>query len=274
MAKAPKQPGEAEAEDQDDVEEQAEVGTETEADDAEIAGAEGEQEGDDAAAAEGEGEVGDEEESEVDERPRKLTARERVQQAVNRAKAAEEEAARERTRREELERVRNQPDPAAEARREAAEEEAARLEGPEAVARLLTRRSEARISQQIGVMQFQQADIADRSEFREFLLDHPRLKDISKEVEDRLAQYRRNGVNPKRTEIAKLVLGERALQRGPAAAERQRRQGRERIAAETTRRGTGAGGSDVRRTPARANDDSLEATEARLRARIARGQNI
>lgn len=245
----------------DEEDEIGEPETETAAD--ETPGDEGQPEGDDP-AGEGEGEP----EGEELERQRPLSRSERrFQKLANETREAKEEAANAKRRLDEIERQRNIPNAEEMRRRELVEEEEARLAGPEAFADLKIRRSEGRIAAQLNGMAFRQADIDDKASFRELAADHPAIKAIAAEVEETLAQYRRNGNNPTREAVAKYLLGDRLLKRAPAQQRRQVKDGQRRVAAQTTRRGTGGGG-DVRRD-GRPAADSLKAIEARLK-----GQNI
>lgn len=174
------------------------------------------------------GEEGDDPEPE----PRRQSRGEnRVAKATREAKEARERAEALEARLADLERQRNAPparDPAADAA--ARERHLASLTPDQKVEFLLeeNRRTTQHTLQQT---QFQVWDMGDKAAFQSLAATHPALKGMEAEVEAELAKLRASGGNAPRENVAKFLLGQKALTRAPKArkqGERRAAEGRER----------------------------------------------
>ena len=97
-------------------------------------------------------------------------------------------------------------------------------------------RSEARLNdvldqqnRQMAAMQARFADQTDKATFSSLAASNPLYKAVASEVETKLADLRRQGQNVDREALAKYLIGERVLKRGPKAAQQQRKAGQTNI---------------------------------------------
>lgn len=81
----------------------------------------------------------------------------------------------------------------------------------------LLRENAARTEHQLNEIRFQTWDAGDKSSFQTLAAKNPALAGLEDEVEARLAELRAQGSNAPRENIAKFLLGERALARAPRA---------------------------------------------------------
>lgn len=133
-------------------------------------------------------------------------------------------------------------------------------------------RERALFGQQLQGMELRMAQSDDRAAFSDLKRDNPVANRHSGEVEKRFKDFQSKGNFVSREIILKNLLGEIALERGPAAARRSGQQGRDRIAAERGRPGARRGDSPP--AGGRRDDMSLEATEARLHAAFNAGATL
>ena len=183
-----------------------------------------------------------------------------------RARAREAEAKAKRLEDALLQRVeipRNQgPDPALErARIRAAEletaRETARLNGdPASVVSVTERHLREDFASEIQSLRFTTQDSADRSAFESLCARNPAVASLREEVDERLAQERRNGFNFPRETVAKFLLGERALKNGPRAKAAQQKRADVERTRQTVRTPSNTNRSDVSRTSGKGNDAS------------------
>lgn len=86
-----------------------------------------------------------------------------------------------------------------------------------------------RQEQQNAALQFQLRDSTDKSTFAALAVGNAFYRSVAKEVETKLAELRRQGQDVAREALAKYIIGERVLAKGPKAVERQRSEGERRI---------------------------------------------
>ena len=117
---------------------------------------------------------------------------------------------------------------------------------------------------EIARIRFDSYDANDKAAFAALAAKTPALRALEAEVEERLAEVRKNGGNVARAQVASFILGEKAL----AKATRSNNSGAKRAAAgkeRQTARPTGARSDVAPRRDRAAKGDSIEALEARLR---------
>lgn len=197
--------------------------------------------------------------------PRQPTRRERaVIEQRRRAQEAETRASRLETELAEIRRQISTPreDPYVAAQR--AEAERIRLESMSYDERLSYEVEKARrdMGGQLQAIRHEMAAAQDEAKFERMAAQNPMVGRLRPKVEELYAQSVRNGQPVARTVLAQLLAGQEVLARAPKARAQAERVGRERIRSETGR--AGGGGSDVR-GGGRADPNSLEAIEARLR---------
>lgn len=208
------------------------------------------------ADADGDDEEGQRQEAEDVDPPRRDQRESRYQRAIREAREAKDEV---RRLREDGERSRSQPAPAAdpEAQRLAAQREAEALEmmTPLEQARYLQQQSERRVGQHLAQMQ----DQADRREFQRSAQASRTMARLAPQVEQTIATLRQRGdYQTDRETVYTYLYGKEMIEKAREATPRQRRDGQRRIAAQTTRPGSARG--DVprsRRTPADADENLL-----------------
>lgn len=109
--------------------------------------------------------------------------------------------------------------------READEEQQVVLTGdPAQIARFYNERSTRQVNERLGRTEFFTADNADRTAFERACDRFPAYDKVADEVEKRLGMARQQGMNPQRVALAKLIIGERYVERMPAAKNRQQKQ--------------------------------------------------
>ncbi len=117
------------------------------------------------------------------------------------------------------------------------------------------------MNQTLQQVQFQSADMADRTAFQALCGQDPRAAKYAKEVEDRLTGLRAQGQNVPREALLRYIIGEKVLTGGPKAAATQRQQGQARIArqrgAQAAPRSDNAGGRQAK-TDAEKRRERLE----------------
>lgn len=152
--------------------------------------------------------------------------------------------------RAEIDRLRREQEQA-----EQAELEAARLAGPEEVARVYATRTERNSRAQFQALTNNLAEREDRSEFRSLCREKPHMAKVAQEVEDNIARHRANGnYQITRENVAYWLLGKRADERSAGARDKQADRGKERVRRQTVRPRSGQ--SDVREDRRRGGDDA------------------
>lgn len=120
-------------------------------------------------------------------------------------------------------------------------------------------------NQQLQNMQFMLGDQTDKLGFDAYSSGNPVAKKLTQQVEDRLKDYRKQGINIPRMDVLKHLLGERALNnegRSRNKAERGAAARREREASRPA-----GGRSDAAGREPRGAQDTPEAREKRLLGR-------
>ena len=115
-------------------------------------------------------------------------------------------------------------------------------------------------NRRFAAMQTQLADSTDKATFSSLCTTNPLYKRVAAQVETKLAEVRRLGQNVDREALAKYIIGEMVLQRGPKAAAQQRKVGSDNIRRQQTRPSNGR--SDQQ------NATGDERRKASLRARL------
>jgi hypothetical protein len=143
---------------------------------------------------------------------------------------------------------------------ETPEQESARLALMEPEQRADYRLNKALDNQnrQMSIMQTRMADAADKSTFAALCTTNKFYAKVASRVETKLAEIRRLGQNVDREALAKYVIGEMVLERGPKAASEQRRAGERNVQRQTVRGGAGRGDA-----PSDRGDDRLVAARRR-----------
>jgi hypothetical protein len=182
------------------------------------------------------------------EPPRQLSRSERRIQALNEATRQEKERA-DRMEREiqELRSGRAQPQ---QNQSMTAEQERQMLD-----AMTPDERSEYRLNKALNEMrvqnaqtQFQLADQSDKAIFDAKAANDPRYKRYAGEVEQRLADLRKNGQNVAREALLYYVIGEKVVKRNEADISKQRKRGQENIARQRAPAGNSRGDVGASRT--------------------------
>ncbi len=228
---------------------------------------------DDAGDDAGEGEPdqdGDDQQVNDDAGDQQRTARQpsraerRVAEAVRRAKEAETERDRLKAEAEALRRQQQQPSPQqiADYQRQRAERLA--FMDPDQRVEFLLGEQQQNFQHQLQQIRHETADGNDRAAFRSLCAAEPAYAKVADEVERVLREERAAGRGgASREVVAQWLIGKRAIDASKRAGPKQRRQGRERIAQQQGR--PGSGGSDVQAPSRRSGrDDDLSALEKRL----------
>ena len=108
-------------------------------------------------------------------------------------------------------------------------------------------------------IQFQMAETADRADYRALCAENPLAVKYRAEVEQRLADERRRGLNFPRETVLKFIVGERALQGGGRALTAQRKKAEAGIRREKVDAPRGTQRSDVSAGGSRGNDAAARA---------------
>lgn len=145
----------------------------------------------------------------------------RIQKILERAKAAEENLAKEReerireqARREMLERFQESQKPQVDPR----EEEARLAEmSPEERSAYNLRKTERDLSFKIELMKFENADSADKMAYQTKAASDPRYAKYAGEVEEELTRLRKTGQNVPREILLQVVIGRAVLKNQPKA---------------------------------------------------------
>lgn len=183
-----------------------------------------------------------------------------VQAAKRAAKAAQAEA--EAARREAAELRAAQQGRQTEADRILEQERLALMPHDEKLTYLLNKQEE-RTRQQVGALEFRIADASDRSGFESLCVKNPAFASVRDEVEEYLANARRNGSNPNRETVATYLIGKRALERAnKGGRQKQVQRGQESIQRQQARPAGGRG--DVPPAQQRRGGSEQAARRARL----------
>ena len=182
-------------------------------------------------------------------------AERRVQQALKDAKEAKAEVERVR---QELAQARQ-----ASAPQETPSQRAERLSmmDPDQRVDYLLREQQNQNDQRYARLEFNMADSADRTAFEGLCARNPTAAKLKTEVEDRLAELRRNGTTAPRETVLKYVIGDRALANGSRAKTRAQSTADANRARQTARP---TGGRSDAGTPSGRNTDERTARRARL----------
>jgi hypothetical protein len=187
---------------------------------------------------------------------RRSRAQARVEEAIRRAKTAEDELARLRS---------AQPTgPTREQQERDAAIERERLANMDPEQRLeyrIAKQDEAH-RREIAQLTFTMQDSADRTAFDGYCARTPVAQKLRDEVEDRLAEMRRGGTTAPRETVLRWVIGDRALANANRAKGRATKRADVNRTSQTTRPGSGRG--DTAAEGRRASADSREARARRL----------
>ncbi len=130
----------------------------------------------------------------------------------------------------------------------------------------LSREREQRLEARIAQAEFRAEDRADKSAFDSLCARNPAAQKMAQQVEDRLAESRRNGVNIPRESILYFLLGQRAMANAPRAngrnqaraeANRQRQTARPTSGGRSDTRGEGRGAVSEREARRQRLEDQL-----------------
>lgn len=186
-----------------------------------------------------------------------LTRGQRRFQALNeRTRAAEERAA---AIERELAQIRAERSDRQTTQQREEEAERLRLMDPAERAEYRAQKLEEKFGQELGRLQFQQADATDRTKFDGFLSRRPEFEKFNDEVERELGALRRSGLNVPRETVLWTIIGRNAVQKAPAAKTRAAKRGAENI--ERQRARPAAAGGDVQRGNARSGSESQKRKE-------------
>jgi len=166
-------------------------------------------------------------------------AERRVQQALTEAKAAKAETERLRL---EIQQARTAQPVESQAQRQ----ERLMLMDPDQRVDYLLRERQQQEDARFARLEFQMADSADRTAFEGLCARNPVAAKLKTNVEDYLAEMRRNGTTAPRETVLRYVIGDRALANAPRATTRARNTAdanRQRQAARPGAARSDAGGS-------------------------------
>jgi hypothetical protein len=130
-----------------------------------------------------------------------------------------------------------QPDPYRNAEAERAEAERVAAMLPHEQAQYFAAQAERRMNQQFQAARLEAGDLFDKQNFAQLMRDEPLARQMQNQVEQMLITARQNGHNPSREALYNLLVGQSVRDRTRKTAETQRRNGRQRIARETTQPG-------------------------------------
>lgn len=155
-----------------------------------------------------------------------------------------------------------QVDPYRRAEEERQEAERVAQMMPHEQAAYYARKTEQNFQQQLLRQNLETRDMMDRQMFASLCSAEPMAQRLANQVEDTLVQARNQGMNPTREAIYNLLVGQEVRTRAKKQTERQRKNGRAQIAAQTTQpggtRSTAAGGrSRAAASPDAGLDDRL-----------------
>jgi hypothetical protein len=156
-----------------------------------------------------------------------------------------------------------QVDPYRQAEQERLEAERVAQMMPHEQAQFYARRSEERFQQQLFRQNLETRDMLDRQLFTQLAAQEPMAQRLQNEVENTLQQARAQGMNPTREAIYNLLVGQEIRSRAKKQTETQRRNGRARIAAQTTQ--PGGARSTAGSTRGRQRDSETAGLDDRLR---------
>jgi hypothetical protein len=155
-------------------------------------------------------------------------------------------------------------DPYRQAEFDRQEAERVQMMAPHEVAAYYANKTRQEVSQYLQRGQIEIADRLDKQSFETIKANDPVARRLADAVEDQLIAARRDGMNPTREMCLNTVFGREMRAKAQRQADKQRTQGRRRIAAQTTRPG-GNGSTAASPRGQRRRDDSDEALEARLK---------
>lgn len=156
-----------------------------------------------------------------------------------------------------------QPDPYRQAEVERQEAERVAQMMPHEQAQFYARKSEQNFQQQLLRQNLETRDLLDRQLFSSLCGQEPMAQRLSDEVENTLAQARNQGMNPTREAIYNLLVGQEVRSRAKKQADKQRKNGRAQIAAQTTK--PGGTRSTAAATRGRTREDVDAGLDDRLR---------
>jgi hypothetical protein len=133
---------------------------------------------------------------------------------------------------------------------------------PEEAILAVERRATERMGQQLSGMRLEMAQIRDENAFSSLVARNPVAARHADAVEAQFSRYTAQGLFVSRDVILKNILGEEALKRGPKAVARDGARAGARVAAART---SGTARQSTVSGSGRADPNSLEAIEARLR---------
>jgi hypothetical protein len=157
-----------------------------------------------------------------------------------------------------------QIDPYRQAEYDRQEAERVQMMAPHEVAAYYAQKTRQEVSQQMLRGQIETRDMLDRQHFETIKSADPIARRMADAVENLLIAARNQGMNPTREMCLNTLFGQEMRAKAQRQADKQRTQGRRRIAAQTTRPG-GNGSTAASPRGQRRRDDSDEALEARLK---------
>jgi hypothetical protein len=157
-----------------------------------------------------------------------------------------------------------QIDPYRQAEYDRQEAERVQMMAPHEVAAYYANKTRQEVSQQMLRGQIETRDMLDRQHFETLKGADPIARRMSDAVENLLIAARNQGMNPTREMCLNTLFGQEMRAKAQRQADKQRTQGRRRIAAQTTRPGSN-GSTAASPRGQRRRDDSDEALEARLK---------
>lgn len=182
-------------------------------------------------------------------------AQARIEEATRRAREAEASAAELRQRLASIEATQSR------ATEEARERQALEQMDPYQRAEYIAQRAEQRTTNAISQLEARLADADDRAAFAAACARNPAMARVQAEVEKQLADSRANGVTVQRSMLAAYLIGQRVMERAPAARAKQAKTAAVNISRERGR--PVAGGSDAQ--GGRAKGDDAAARRERLK---------
>jgi hypothetical protein len=156
------------------------------------------------------------------------------------------------------------PDPYRQAELARQEAESLAQMMPHEQARHYAQKTEQNLSQALLRQQIETRDFLDQQSFRALAAVEPMAARLADQIEKDLALERTRGMNPSREALYNWRIGKEVRERAKKQAETQRRRGRARVEAQTTRPG-GAGSTAQAAGRRRGGEETLAEVEARLR---------
>ena len=132
-----------------------------------------------------------------------------------------------------------QSDPYRQAQLEREEQERLAQMMPHEAAQYVSRKAEERLNGALLRTNLETRDMLDRIQFQNLMRDRKLPSSYNEQVENLLAQARRENMNPSREWLLRAVIGDQVLSRQGKDAGKQRETARRRLAAQTTQPGVG-----------------------------------